>query len=106
MEFLHTHQSIRNEIFSTLDILKAALKSVSLDAVQSHVMLSRRTTKAVLDLYNEITKAWVKKELMTRTAHNNSQTISLLEHRSLEPKYNVRTVQKKTYPGPGGQGGS
>ena len=43
---------------------------------------------------------------MTRTAHNNSQTISLLEHRSLEPKYNVRTVQKKTYPGPGGQGGS
>ena len=65
MEFLHTHQSIRNVIFSTLDILKAALKSVSLDAVQSHVMLSRRTTKAVLDLYNEKakkkkTKAWVK----------------------------------------------
>ena len=34
---------------------------------------------------------------MTRTAHNNSQTISLLEHRSLEPKYNVRSVQKKRH---------
>ena len=77
MEFLHTHQSIRNVIFSTLDTTS---KSVSPDAVQSHVMLSRRTTKAALDLYNEKkkTKAWVKKELMTRTAHNNSQTISLL----------------------------
>ena len=65
-------------------------------------MLSRRTTKAVLDLYNEKTKAWVKKELMTRTAHsNNSQTISLVEHRSLD----LSTIYStKTYPGPGRAG--
>ena len=74
------------------------------DAVQSHVMLSRDNKGRPRPL--EKKEGLSKKELMTRTAHNNSQTISLLEHRSLEPKYNVRTVQKKTYPGPGGQGGS
>ena len=78
MEFLHIHQSIRNVIFSTLDTTS---KSVSLDAVQSHVMLSRDNKGRPRPL--EKKEGLSKKELMTRTAHNNSQTIRA---RSLEYK--------------------
>ena len=51
------------------------------DAVQSHVMLSRDNKGRPRPL--EKKEGLSKKELMTRTAHNNSQTIRA---RSLEYK--------------------